>query len=124
MVRSALCLLMILLSSPSVAEQFSIKCDRDGGWYFITFDNVSNRAVVESPSGSAQRGHIISTTNDEILFDLLNVGQPKHDFVWNRRDGTCRRTNQLSGQPTFVLQCVAAELRPILSIYDRIAPYE
>lgn len=97
------------------------------GWAtlpLIKFWRSTNRAAVESPSGSAQRGHIISATNDEILFDLLNVGQPKHDFVWNRRDGTCWRTNQPSGQPTFILQCVATELRPILSIYDRIAPLE
>ena len=119
--RAALLALSLLLSSPSAAAQFSVKCDR-GGWYFLTFDDVSMRVVVESLSGSWYKGRILSASKEEMRFEMLNVGQPSHHFYWNRESNALWRTDDPSGKILWVWNCVSTELRPMLSKYDEIAP--
>src|SRR6266568_1900499 len=119
-VRSVLCLLTILWSLPAVAGQFSIMCVRGGGFYYTTFDDETRRVVIESPSGTALRGYIDSLTTGEIKFHLLRVGQPKMEFAWDRANGNVTRID-VSPQDEFSTNCIETKLRPILSIYDRIA---
>jgi len=55
---------------------------------------------------------------------MLNVGQPSHHFYWNREANALWRTDDPSEQIAWVWNCVGTELRPILSRYGEIAPYE
>jgi hypothetical protein len=114
--------ILIVLSDPAWAEQFSIRCARDG-WYFMTFDTDAKRAVSESPGGSAQKGPIDSITAEAIHFKLLRGGQSPVSLVW------MRGPNQVTGRSdeskvSETLDCTKWELRPILHLYDRIGPLE
>jgi hypothetical protein len=123
MLRFITLIISLTLNSAAIAEQFSIRCAREV-WHYVTFDTESNRVVYESASGSALKGQIISSIGDEIKFDLIQLGSPKFDLIWRQDDGTLTWIG-LSGdptRPTMTFNCAKNPLRPILSIYDQIAP--
>ena|SRR5687767_7576526 len=123
MLRVITMIISLTLSSAAIAEQFSIRCAREV-WHFVTFDTDLNRVVYESASGSALKGEITSMTADEIKFDLVQLGSPKFDVIWRQNDGTLTWIG-LPGdptRPTMIFNCTKNMLRPILSIYDQIAP--
>jgi hypothetical protein len=53
----------------------------------------------------------------------LLLVSPAEAAVWKRREGTFWRTDDPSGR-VFVWNCQGSDLRPSLSQYERIAPYE
>lgn len=124
--RAALCMLMAIWSLPATAGQFSIACVRGGERYFITFDEETKRVILENPIGSAYRGRVDSLSESKVQFYLLRVGEPRLEFEWDRGAGSIARIGvpKESPQAEFSTHCVASALRPILSIYDRVAPYE
>lgn len=107
------------------SEQFSIRCILTQP-FFVTFDLSSKRVVYESEAGTALKGHVNSATDGEIRFDLLRVGSPKFELVWSQRESrlTSLGLPNDPSRPTQSVDCTKMDPRPILSIYDRIAPYE
>jgi hypothetical protein len=113
-----------LCSKPALAEQFSIECP----WIYdvyITFDTDALRVVYEVANGSALKGQITLMSPQEVRFDLLRVGTPPFNLIWNTQTGKLTSVGIPSDptRPTTVHDCHRAPLRPILSLYDRIAPY-
>jgi hypothetical protein len=125
MTRLMLSLLFSTVTLPAYAEQFSIECP----WIapqFLTFDTESNRAVYEGEAGTALKGRITRVTRDQIEFELLRVGTPKFELVWDQALGKLTWIGLANdpSRPTKVFECSKTRLRPILQIYDRMAPYD
>lgn len=123
MLRFITLTISLTISSAATAEQFSIRCAREV-WHYVTFDTDLNRVVYKSASGSALKGQIISTTADEIKFDLIQLGSPKSDVIWRQNDGTLTWIG-LPGdatRSTMTFSCSKNVLRSILRFYDGIAP--
>jgi hypothetical protein len=127
--HALLCLLPITLGLPAKADQFSIECQRIGAWNYLTFDDQTKRVVVEFVSrrgdapSNAWKGLIGSITVDNIQFELLNHGRnlPNIPLFWGRRSGTISMPHSSSPWPE-ASKCVSTDLRPSLSLYDRITP--
>jgi hypothetical protein len=117
------CIFILAFGATANAEHFSIKCEQTG-WHFMTFDTQEGKVVYETASGRALKGHIAATTEGEIRFDLLQMGSPKFDLIWKRAEGvlTWIGLPNDATRPTVTLNCIRTELRPILSMYDNIAP--
>jgi hypothetical protein len=124
MLRSVALMISLTLSTAAIAEQYSIRCERDAWLHYVTFDTASNRAIYENANGTPQKGQIISSSTGGIVFDLLQVGGPKYDLVWRPADGTLTvlGLSENSARPTIVMKCSKTDLRPILPYYDGIAP--
>ncbi len=114
---------ILAFSAAANAEQFSIKSEQTG-WHFMTFDTQEGKVVYETAGGRALKGHIAASTQDDIRFDLLQSGSPKFDLIWKRAEGTLTWIGLPNDatRATVILNCSRTELRPILSIYDSIAP--
>jgi hypothetical protein len=112
-----------LFVSRAYAEQFSIKCAFQDG-YFVTFDTSSARVVYDWPNARALRGRIDQVTESGFRFHLLMVDQPRFDLSWNEKkkmltwDGI--PGNAEHGGRTD--HCQRSELRSIISKYDHIEP--
>src|ERR1700760_3481390 len=74
MLRFVLPALLVTLA-PAAAEQFTIRCERNGGYNFATFDTGNSRLIWEVIGGSVFRGQIERTSDGEIQFVMLIPGR-------------------------------------------------
>jgi hypothetical protein len=109
---------LLLTASPAVAEQFTIRCDRQGAYYFLTFDTNANRMISETVRGGTYRGQIKQISETEIRFVML-VGGPTHpDLLLMRKDGHVDVQNG-SERTVDLENCIDVPLRDVLKLWDR-----
>jgi hypothetical protein len=65
MFRFALLVLLVTIA-PAAGEQLTVRCERNGGYNFPTFDVGTNRMIWEVIGGSACRGQIKGAFDKEI----------------------------------------------------------
>ena len=111
------------------ASQFSLECHRSGASYYLTFDDQTERIVIEaviprgSPPFTAWKGLLRSITAHGIQFELLdrNPYMPKVAMFWSRQSGTISMPTSSAPWP-WADGCAPTDLRPSLSLYDSIDP--
>jgi hypothetical protein len=116
MFRSVL-LILLLVATPATAEQFTTRCDRQGAFYFLTFDTITNRMISETIHGGTYRGQIKASSGTEVRFMML-VGGPTHpDLFFMRHEG---RVDVQSGSDRKVdlEHCVPTPLRDVLRLWE------
>jgi hypothetical protein len=126
--RSVFLLLLLVLwpvqgTTQDLGAPFSVRCERDG-YYFLSFDTNMRRVVYEAASrpgseGMMYKGQILSVDGEDIRFDIIVGGLPRSELVYRRKEAVI---NLLHGGRTELVNCVPADLRRGLSIYDAIWP--
>jgi hypothetical protein len=109
------CLLPLLfLVTPAVAEQFTIRCERES-YYFFTFDTETSRMASETVGGGTYRGDIKSTSDSEIVF--VQFVTPDATGHYMRKDGAVDfQTDKLRRRS--IVNCISAPTRDILSKWE------
>ena len=119
MARCGLVVFLVLLGAPAQAERFSIKCTWHPS-YIITFDEESKRVISETPGALTRKGVIDSATDDEIRFHMSV--NPAAGGIWNRKSGSLVLLDSLNlpADKRYENFCFKSELRPVMSMYDKI----
>ena len=113
-------LVLMILASPSHAEQISIKCE--WGLLTISFDEEKGRVIVQAQDGPPHKGVIDLDTKDEIRFHYL-PDQPNNAVgIWNRRSGVFAFRKSTDLQAANWTDCSRTEWQTIMSDYDSIWP--
>jgi len=108
------CLLPLLfLVTPAVAEQFTIRCERDS-YYFFTFDTETSRMASETVHGGTYRGEIKSISDSELVF--VQFVSPNATLHYMRKDGAVDvQTDKLIRS---LVNCISAPTRDILTKWE------
>jgi hypothetical protein len=111
-------LALLLTAAPATAEQFTIRCERQGAGLFLTFDTSTDHMISETIHGGTYRGQIIGSSETEIRFVML-VGGPTHpDLFFMRKEGHVDVQNG-PDRTVDAEHCVPAPLRDVLGLWDR-----
>jgi hypothetical protein len=79
---------LLLTLTPAASEQLKIRCDVNGGPTILTFDTATNQMKSEAVRGStSQEGHITSTDDSRITFELRGPNRPNRRFHYTRNEG-------------------------------------
>jgi len=104
---------LLFLVTPAVAEQFTIRCERDS-YYFFTFDTETSRMASETVGGGAYRGEIKSISESELVF--VQFVTPDATLHYMRKDGAVDvQTDKLMRS---LVNCIPAPTRDILSKWE------
>jgi hypothetical protein len=111
-------LALLLVATPATAEQLTIRCDRQGAFYFLTFDTTTNHMMSETIHGGTYRGQIKGSSETEIWFVMLVGGLTNPNLFFMRNEG--RVDAQNGPDRTVDLEhCVPTPLRDVLRLWDR-----
>jgi hypothetical protein len=112
---------LLFTTAPVAGEQLTIRCERNGGFDFSTFDTVTKRMIVEVTGGGTYRGQIQAASDSEIQFVLLFPGQMQTNLYYRRDKGRIDVQTDFDRSVT-AENCVSAPLRDVLSKWESWGP--
>ena len=110
-------LVLLVTIAPAAGEQLTVRCERNGGYNFATFDTDTNRMIWEVIGGSTFRGQLKGASDKEIQFVLLFPGQMQTILYYMRNEGRVDVGND-SERSVTAENCIRAPLRDVLGRWD------